>query len=80
MKNGMTVPGLPQELEAGAVRRRAKRLPAKDRGVYWINVYADPAGGYVYGMEWGSRGAADWVQWNGQRALYRLKVRPKPMD
>jgi hypothetical protein len=61
----------------GAVRLRARRLPAKDRGVCWINVYAAPSGGYVYGMEWGSRDAAAWVRWNGQRALYRLKVRPR---
>jgi hypothetical protein len=77
VRDGVIVPGLPQDLEASAVRRRRKRRPAIDRGVWWINVYADPGGGYVYGMEWGSRGAADWVQWNGQRALYRLKVRPR---
>ena len=78
MTLGVTVKGLPERVEDRVVRRRSRRPPAKDVGVRWINVYPDPGGGYVYGMEWGRWESAERAVLNGQRALYRLRVRVKP--
>jgi len=69
--------GAMERVEDRVVRRRPRRPTAKAFGVQWINVYPDPGGGYVYGMEWGRRESAARAVLNGQRALYRLRVRAK---